>query len=107
MTNSIEQITERFALLPEDAKKAIHDFDYNGALKQIHDTHKLHIDQAAALEKIVADILFGDTHSTQIIGLLQKDLRLDTEKATQIAVEVNTKILLPIQEKMREIQATI
>ena len=107
MQNSLLQNTERFNLLPEDAKQAIRDFDYDTALKSVHDKYKLHIDQAAALEKAVADVIFGDMHSTELLSYIQRELRVDQSKATEIAVDVNKNVLLPIQMKMREIEANM
>lgn len=106
MTNSIETQTERFTLLPDDARTAIQTFDYDTALKDIHSTHKLHIDQAASLEKAVADVIFGDMHTNQLVSYIEKELRLDPGKAIELALDVNAKILLPIQENMRKIQTT-
>jgi hypothetical protein len=105
MTNSIELIKERFELLPEDAQKAIQQFEYDKALKEIHSAYKLHIDQAYSLEKAVADVIFGDLETHQLISFLQTELRLSPEVALQLSIEINTKILIPIQEKMKDIQA--
>ncbi len=105
MTSSIEAQTERFGLLPEDAQKAIQNFDYDSALKGLHTQYKLHIDQAAALEQIVADIVFGDRKAQELIPEIQKELRVTQEQALAIAVDVNHKVLVPIQQNMRAIQA--
>ena len=105
MTNSIELIKERFELLPEDAQKAIQQFEYDKALKEIHSSYKLHIDQAYSLEKAVADVIFGDLETRQLISFLQSELRVTPEIALQLSVDTNTKILIPIQEKMKVIQA--
>lgn len=105
MTNSIELIKEKFELLPEDAQKAIQQFEYDKALKEIHDAYKLHIDQAYSLEKAVADVIFGDLETRQLISFIQSELRVSPETATQLSIDINTKILLPIQEKMKNIQA--
>lgn len=105
MTNSIELMEERFASLPEDAQKAIKQFDYDLALKKIHTANKLHIDQAASLEQAVADVVFGDTRPQDLIGVINKELRIDHEKAKEIAFEVNSNILIPIQDLMKKIQS--
>ncbi len=104
MTNSIENMTERFSMLPNDAQKAIQQFEYDKALKKIHITYKLHIDQASSLEKIVADIVFGDKRSQEMVHLIEKELRLPNEEAVKIALEVNRNILMPIQKNMQMLQ---
>ncbi|MDQ5912529.1 MAG: hypothetical protein QG568_744 [Patescibacteria group bacterium] len=105
MPNSIELITERFNLLPDDAQSAIKQFDYDTALKEIHQSYKLHIDQASSLEKAVADVIFGELETADLLPFLQTELRLTPEIAMQLTLDVNKKILAPIQEKMKEIQA--
>ena len=104
MKNSLE-LKEQFELLPEDAKNAIRQFEYDKKLKEIHDSYKLHIDQAYSLEKAVADVIFGEIEPLQLISFLKNELRLSPEVATQLASDINTKILLPIQKNMRELQA--
>lgn len=97
-------MADRFNNLPEDAQKALQMFDYDEALKGIHTLYKLHIDQAAALERIVADIVFGDTRSQDMVHHIESELRVANETAAQIALEVNRQILLPIQKNMQRMQ---
>ncbi len=104
MTNSLET-KEKFQTLPDDAQEAIRQFEYDKTLKEIHNMYKLHIDQAYSLENIVSDVIFGETETHTLISLLTSELRLTQEQATKLSMDINTKILLPIQNKMREIQA--
>ncbi len=104
MPNSIENMTDRFNQLPKDAQKAIQMFDYDKALKKIHLSYKLHIDQASSLEKIIANIVFGEERSQEMVHLIEKELRLSNEDAAKIALDVNRNILMPIQNNMRLIQ---
>jgi hypothetical protein len=95
---------ERFNNLPEDAQQAIQAFDYDGALKSLHTQYNLHIDQASTLEQIVANIMFGDRRPQSLVTEIETGLRVTHEQAVTIAVDVNKKILMPIQENMKEIQ---
>ncbi|HEY1037099.1 MAG TPA: hypothetical protein VGE62_00790 [Candidatus Paceibacterota bacterium] len=104
MTNSLEQISDKFQDLPEDAQAAIRQFEYDKALRAIHMKYKLHIDQAASLEKAVANVVFGEIRPQTLISIIQNELRLDAELAKQVAFDVNERILMPIQEIMRNIQ---
>jgi hypothetical protein len=104
MTNSIELMTEKFNNLPEDAQVAIRAFDYDGALKAIHQKYKLHIDQAASLEKALTDIIFGDDRPLGLIQRLERELRIDMELARNIAGDINSTILKPIQDSMKKLQ---
>lgn len=105
MNNSITQIKERFDMLPEDTQKAIQSFDYDKALRSIHTKYNLHIDQAGALEQAVADVIFGSTKPYDLIKRISMDLRIEEEKAKEIAFDINTTILKEIQELMKKIQA--
>ncbi len=103
MKNSLEA-NEKFSSLPEDAKEAIRQFEYDKTLREIHDSYKLHIDQAYSLEKAVADVIFGDIESHQLVSFLQKELRLSADEATMLSGDINAKILLPLQNKMRSME---
>lgn len=98
-------MSERFDLLPEDAQNAVAAFDYDGALRGLHQKHKLHIDQAAALEKNVADIVFGERKSHDLITHLMADLHIDHATAETVAFDTNDTILKPLQEAMKKIQS--
>lgn len=91
-------------MLPNDAQKAIQQFEYDKALKKIHMAYKLHIDQASSLEKIVADIVFGDQRSQEMVHLIERELRLPNEEAVKVALDVNRNILMPIQKNMQMLQ---
>lgn len=104
MTNSLEQMNDRFQLLPDDAQDAIRQFEYDKALRNIHAKYKLHIDQASSLEKAVASVVFGEARPQSLIMTIQNELRVEAEKAREIAFDVNQMILLPIQEIMKRIQ---
>lgn len=99
--NSLEQATERFAKLPIGFQEAIKNFDYDHKLAEIHRKYKLHIDQSFALEKSVADLIFGDIKSSDLVTKLKHDLHTTHEQAEQIAFEINDHILLPIREKIK------
>ncbi len=103
MTNSIES-REGFEKLPEDAKQAIRKFNYDQVLKEIHTVYKLHIDQAATLESIIAEVVFGTFEGGSMLEKVEKELRLDPTRAGELVMDVNRKILRPIQENMRMIQ---
>jgi hypothetical protein len=103
MQNSIE-LLPGFKDLPSDVQKVVSDFKYDEALKAIHAKNNLHIDQAAALEKEVARVIFGDARSHELMANIQKELRLNPEKAQEITLEVNNIILKPLQSAMKAMQ---
>ncbi len=103
MPSSIEQ-SERFEMLPAEAKEAIRSFDYDNALRSVHMKHKLHIDQAAALEREVTEVVFGDSKPYDLIPNIERELRVDAAMAKDIAFDVNDALLKPIQELMKKVK---
>lgn len=106
MTNSIVRMTDKFEQLPDDAKKAIENFPYDKELKDIHNHYHLHIDQASALERIVAGVIFGEHPPMSMVSMIGRELRVPLETAQNIATDINTKLLRPIQKSMQLIQET-
>ncbi len=104
--NTLEQNTARFALLPADIQEAIKLFDYDNRLQKVHKKHKLHIDQSVALEALLADIIFGDMKSIELTNTIEHDLRMERGTAAEIALEINSTIILPLREKIKEVQET-
>jgi len=101
MQNTLMAMTDRFSSLPDDAQKAIRLFKYDDALRALHLKHKLHIDQAAALESDVADVIFGDRKPSELIPALSKDLHIEAAAAKIIAFDINDTVLRPIQDLMK------
>lgn len=104
--NSLEQAADRFIKLPPLFQDAIRSFDYDKRMSGIAQKHSLHIDQAFQLEKAVADIVFGDIHSNELVGRLQKELHTTAEKANEVAIDVNGIILLPLRELIKSKEST-
>ncbi len=101
--NTLEQMTERFERLPEGVKEVVHTFDYDHRLHLVSKKFNLHIDQLVGLENLCADVIFGDIEPHTLTSELQKNLRLDREKAIDIALEINSTILLPLREGIKEL----
>jgi hypothetical protein len=100
--NSLERAAERFAKLPPGFQRAIIGFDYDKRLAAVQQKFKLHIDQAFMLEKNLADIVFGDAHSTTLTKSLERDLHTTQEQAEQISHDINEHVLLPLREVLKE-----
>lgn len=102
MTNSIE-LLEDFKNLPEEVQMVISSFKYDEALKDLHEKYKLHIDQASALEKELAKVIFGEIKPQQLIPHVEQELHVSAEKAREIVFDVNTMVLMPLQNLMKAV----
>lgn len=102
--NTLEIMKERFEKMPINIQNAIKAFDYDYRLQKIHKKHKLHIDQSVLLEAAMADIVFGDMKSINLTDRLEKELRIDRSLAADIAIELNNELILPLREKIKEVQ---
>lgn len=103
---SIERNTELFKALPKDYQEAIRTSDYDNALGSITKEHKLHIDQSATLEYLLAKLIFGGISSKDIISEMESRLSVSNETAITIAKELDQMIIRPIKENLQEIQAS-
>lgn len=102
--NTLEQMTEKFALLPEDFQEAIRTFDYDKRLQNVSNKFKLHIDQLVVLEQSMADIVFGDMRATNLPETLSNGLRISREQANEISIEINSAILVPLKDHIKSTQ---
>lgn len=105
MPNSIELLPD-FIDLPSDVQDVIRNFEYDEALKGVQERHKLHIDQAACLEKETAKVIFGEARSHELIQNIQRELRITHEKAQEITIDVNNTILRPLQTSLKTMQTS-
>jgi len=102
--NTLEHMTERFELLPEDLQEAIRTFNYDQRLHQIQKKFTLHIDQSVSMEKAMADIVFGDLKSIELTSVLHNELRIDHQKAIELALTLNSEVILPLREHLQKLQ---
>ena len=101
---SIERNTEKFIKLPLDYQEAIKSSDYDNALDTITKEHKLHIDQSAELEYLLAKLIFGEIKAEDMISKMENVLNISNIEATKLATELNQKIIKPIKENLKDIQ---
>jgi hypothetical protein len=102
--NSIERNTEKFTKLPLDYQGAIRSSDYDNALGTLTKEHKLHIDQSAELEYLLAKLIFGEIDAEDMISKIENVLNISNSDATKLATELNQTIIKPIKENLKNIQ---
>ena len=101
---SIERNTGKFQSLPDDYQEAIRTSDYDNQLSVIAKEHKLHIDQSAVLEKILAQLIFGEIQPGLMISVIEEKLSVSQNEAQIITTELNQSIIKPIKENLKNIQ---
>ena len=101
---SIERNKEQFNHLPDDFQQAIRESNYDKELETITKKHRLHIDQSAKLESLLAKLIFGEIESSEIISAIESGLNIEKKEAIEIGGEISVQIIEPIKRKLREIQ---
>ena len=103
--NSIERNTEKFDELPQDFKEAIHTSEYDLGLQTTTKNHKLHIDQSATLEDLLARFIFGEIESSNLVSEMESKLDITKEQAVEIAREIDDLVITPIRQNLQKIQS--
>lgn len=104
---SIERNTEKFNALPLDYQEAIRTSDYDNKLAIVTKEHKLHIDQSAVLEVLLAKLIFGEIESKDIISKMENSLNITNPEAAHLANELNELVIKPIKENLKNIQTNV
>ena len=104
---SIERNTDKFNNLPEDYQEAIRTSDYDNQLALITKEHKLHIDQSAVLEKILAQLIFGEIQPENMISEIEDKIYVSQTEAKIMTTELNQLIIKPIKENLKNIQTSV
>lgn len=99
---NIEQvIKDHLATLPEPVKKAIASFDWAREVFDIGRKHGMHVDRIADLQTEVMLVVIGLISPRDFQNELDTRIERDTEKALQIAEEVNEKVFIRIRNFMK------
>lgn len=107
-----KKFTERFSKLPPVVQKAITSADVEKRLRQLADTHKLHIDQWDLLENEVMLALLGFEPIEDLPGNIQSEVGLDPAAAARLAGDISKMVFEPIRSELErtldhpEVQAT-
>lgn len=97
-----EQILEKYRNLPEDLKGAIFSVEMAKTIKDIGDKHKLEIDKIGVLGNETGMVMIGFTHPKDFISNLAQRLKVDKEKAREIAQDVNMQIFAKVRESLKK-----
>jgi hypothetical protein len=97
-----QQALEQYYQLPKDIQDAMISDDSASAVYQTAEREGI-LDKVSLLAEITGDVMRGALPITQFKTTLQKDLRVDEEKARRIAEQIRDKIFLKIAQSLRKI----
>jgi hypothetical protein len=101
-----QELMNAFEDLPQGLRQAIGSVDTANAVQTIAKKHLLHVDQMSSLASETGLVLLGLTHPADFIANLGKRLRVQDDKAREIAKEISAEILSKVREALRTLHET-
>lgn len=98
--NVDEILKERLARLPAVVRNAITSADLEKKLRDLANTHKLHLDQWQVLENEVMMTLLGVRRVEELQENLKKQLKIVDELARTLAENINIIVFEPIRQEL-------
>ncbi len=95
-----KQMQERFKQLPKPVQEAITSADVQKHLRELADTHQLHLDQWTALENEVMLSLLGFEPMEDLPSNIQKEVGVDATAAAAIAADISKIVFEPIRGEL-------
>ena len=89
---SKEEMERKIENLPENIRTAIHSPEVTQNIRSISSSHRLHIDQAGALEEEIMMVMAGIKGADDFVDNIENRLGLSVEEAVNLAVDVNEKV---------------
>lgn len=95
-----KSLQERFELLPKVVQDAISSADVEKHLRELADTHKLHLDQWQSLENEVMLALFGFQPIKELQTNIKKVVGVTDEIAAALAADISRVVFEPIRQEL-------
>lgn len=99
-----EQIEEKFRSLPETLQNLIVSVKTAEIIREIGQSHKLHIDQIGKLADEIGFVMMGLTRPNDFMYNIGKKLSLSPDLAKEITKEVDEKIFRQIREELQKMR---
>jgi hypothetical protein len=93
----------RLAQLPRVVQDAIESADVSGHLRELANTHKLHLDQWETLENEVRMAILGVKNSGDIEQNLVHEVGVSSEVAHDLADDISSLIFEPIRQELERL----
>ena len=94
------QFAERFATLPKVVQDAITSADVQKHMRDLAESHKLHVDEWQVLENNVMLTLLGFQPVAEMPTRLQQSLNITAEVAAELSQSVSDIVFKPIRGEM-------
>lgn len=101
---SIDTFLKRLDELPLDIKEGVLNVDFLQEIREIQKAQKLHIDQGAALENLIFNIILGNIEESEFLHRAKEEIQIDENQVILIESMVNEKILNPIKREIERLQ---
>lgn len=95
-----QKLQERFAQLPKVVQDAITSADVEKQLRALAETHKLHIDQWAALENEVMLALLGFQPAQDLAKNIAAEVGLPADAAQALAADISKVVFEPVRGEL-------
>ncbi len=95
-----EQVQERFKTLPKVVQDAITSADIEKHLRELADTHKLHLDQWQSLENEVMLTLMGFQPSEELESNIKSEVGVSQEIASALAADISKIVFEPVRQEL-------
>jgi hypothetical protein len=99
------KLAERFKALPKVVRDAITSADVQKHLRELANTHKLHLDQWQVLENEVMLTLLGFQETSELADNLKSDLDISADVAQELADDVSRVVFAPIRAELEHLLA--
>lgn len=93
-------IEERLASLPTVVQNAIASSDIQKRLRELSDTHKLHLDQWESLEHVVMLTLLGIQPIEDLEKNIVSEVSVSADAARELAENINKIVFEPIRQEL-------
>ncbi len=103
MDEAREILKDQFERLPEDVRTAITSVDLRNKLRSVAEKHRLHVDQAGALENETMLVMLGLEHPRDYIQNLEREAQVSASEARGIAEDINKEIFRQVRESLKKI----
>jgi hypothetical protein len=95
-------IRERFAKLPKVVQNAITSADVAAHMRQLAETHKLHLDQWESLENEVHLTLLGVEPAEELAKNIEAEVGVDAASAAVLAADIFKTVFEPIRQQLEK-----